>query len=177
MKKLNFALLIGAIMLLSAFTIYTATSYKINDTFKIHFAGTDAEGNFEKFKGEVAFNENELATSNFSLVIEVESIITGNWLKNKHARSGKWFDADKYPTISFKSTKFFKTTNGYAVEGLLTIHGIQKEVTIPFTFSNNIFKGNFKVNRIDYGVGTMEGMSKKVSNEIKIDFSVPVIKK
>jgi polyisoprenoid-binding protein YceI len=177
MTKLNLTLLIGAIMLLSAFTIYTHTSYKISDNFNIHFAGADAEGNFEKFKGEVAFNENELDKSNFSLVIEVESISTGNWLKNRHSRSEKWFDTDKYPTISFKSTKFYKTTNGYAVDGLLTIHGIQKEVTIPFTFSNNIFKGNFKVNRIDYGVGTMEGMSKTVSNEIKIDFSVPVIKK
>ncbi|HAD11476.1 MAG TPA: hypothetical protein DCF33_03460 [Saprospirales bacterium] len=54
---------------------------------------------------------------------------------------------------------------------------MKKVVTIPFTFSNNTFVGSFSVNRMDYGIGSMEGMSKKVSNEIKIDLSVPVSKK
>ncbi len=175
MKKINFAVLIGAMVLLSAFTIYN-TNWKINDNYNIHFVGTDVEGVFEKFKGEVAFDENELPTSKFSLLVEVESIATGNFLKNRHAKSDKWFDAEKYPNISFKSSKFSKTASGYAVEGLLNIHCVEKEITIPFTFTNNIFKGNFTVNRMDYKIGTMEGMSKKVSNEIKIDFSVPVTK-
>ena len=47
------------------------------------------------------------------------------------------------------------------------MHGIKKQVNIPFVFLNNVFKGSFSVNRIDYGVGTLEGMSKKVSNAIK----------
>lgn len=80
MKKINFAVLIGAMVLLSAFTIYN-TNWKINDNYNIHFVGTDIEGVFEKFKGEVAFDENELPTSKFSLLVEVESIVTGNWLK------------------------------------------------------------------------------------------------
>ena len=57
------------------------------------------------------------------------------------------------------------------------MHGVKKQISIPFTFSNNIFKGVFSVNRIDYGIGTLEGMSKKVSNAIKLEFSVPVVKK
>ena len=95
-------------------------------------------------------------------------------MKNKHARSDKWFDAKQFPTIQFASDNFSKTANGYAVEGTLDLHGVKKKVTIPFTFTNNTFKGSFAVNRLDYGVGTMEGMSKKVSNEIKLDISVPV---
>ena len=173
MKKLNLAIAIGAIVLLSAFTIYN-TNWNIDNNFNIHFVGTKVEGNFEKFKGKVVFDENELATSKFSLVAEVESIATGNFLKNYHAKGDKWFDAKKYPNISFTSSKFSKTTKGYEVVGLLNIHGVEKEITIPFTFTNDIFKGNFSVNRLDYKIGTMEGMSKKVSNEIKIDFSVPV---
>jgi hypothetical protein len=54
---------------------------------------------------------------------------------------------------------------------------IKKEIIIPFTFSNSIFKGNFSVNRMDYKIGTMEGMSKKVSNEVKLNITIPVIKK
>lgn len=143
----------------------------------MHFKGDSVEGNFEKFSGEIIFDENELAASNFSLVIDVESIATGNWLKNSHAKNEKWFDADRYPKITFKSAQFLKTANGYAVQGILTMHGIQKEITIPFTFSNQIFKGAFSVKRMDYKIGNLEGMSKKVSNEIKIDFIVPVTRK
>ena len=98
-------------------------------------------------------------------------------MKNKIAKSDNWFDADKYPSINFISSKFSKSTNGYLVEGTIEMHGIKKQIVIPFTFSSNVFKGNFSVNRTDFGVGTMEGMSKKVSNEIALEISVPVTKK
>jgi polyisoprenoid-binding protein YceI len=57
------------------------------------------------------------------------------------------------------------------------MHGTKKEITIPFTFRDNKFTGSFTVNRMDYGVGSMEGMSKKVSNEIRLEIFVPVTKK
>lgn len=176
MKRTNAILLIVLLTVLSSFT-YFISKWNIEEGFKIHFKGNSVEGNFEKFTGEIFFDENELADSNFSLVIEVESIATGNWLKNSHAKNEKWFDADRYPKITFKSNQFLKTGNGYTVQGILTMHGIQKEITIPFTFSNHIFKGVFSVNRMDYKIGNLEGMSKKVSNEIKIDFAVPVTRK
>ncbi|MDP5139092.1 MAG: YceI family protein, partial [Spirosomaceae bacterium] len=120
--------------------------------------------------------ENDLANSKFAVSLDVASINTGNGMKNKHAKSDKWFDAEKYPKITFTSNKFTKTAAGYSVEGTLDLHGVKKPVSIPFTFANNTFKGSLKVNRMDYGVGTMEGMSKKVSNEIVVDISVPVTK-
>jgi len=58
----------------------------------------------------------------------------------------------------------------------MQIHGVTKEMTIPFSFSDNSFKSQFSVNRIDFGVGTMQGMSKKVSNKIDLDVSIPVSK-
>lgn len=177
MKTLRYAVTIGAIILLSAFTIYNATNWQIKDGFSIRFTGTDVEGNFETIKGKIAFDDNDLATSKFNLNVDVTSIATGNWLKNRHAKSEKWFNADKFPTINLTSTKFTKSNNGYIVDGVLEIHGVKKQVSLPFTFTNNIFKSKFTVNRLDYGVGTMEGMSKKVSNEIKLEISIPVSKK
>ncbi|MFB9079319.1 YceI family protein [Flavobacterium procerum] len=175
MRKSINVLYFSLLILFSSFTFFTST-WKINDDFRIHFLGNSVEGNFENFTGEILFDENDLTASKFSLNIKVESIATGNWLKNRHAKNEKWFDAEKYPNIVFKSSKFLKTTNGFAVKGLLKMHGIEKEITIPFKFINNTFQGNFSVNRIDFGIGNQEGMSKKVSNEIKIDFSVPVTK-
>jgi polyisoprenoid-binding protein YceI len=57
------------------------------------------------------------------------------------------------------------------------MHGVKKQISIPFTFISNTFKGTFKVNRMDYGIGSMEGMSKKVSDDIVLEISVPVTKK
>jgi polyisoprenoid-binding protein YceI len=177
MKNLMFPALFATILLTAAFTTLTAINFQIAEGHAIKFAGKDAEGTFGKITGDLAFDEANVEASKFSVSLDVASINTGNGMKNKHAKSDKWFDAKQFPTINFTSSKFSKTATGYQVEGTLDLHGVKKTVTIPFTFANNTFKGSFTVNRMDYSVGTMEGMSKKVSNEIKLDITVPVTKK
>lgn len=177
MKNTKHLFLAAAILLLSAFTISTSINWKISNDYSIKFSGTDAEGIFKTLTGDVQFDDSDLASSHFSFKIDVNSINTGNGTKNKHAASDKWFDADNYPNIEFKSNKFASTKTGYEVTGTLKMHGIEKTVTLPFTFSNNVFKAQFSVNRLDYKIGTMDGMMKKVSNEIKLDVAIPVSKK
>lgn len=168
--------MIAAIILFSAFIVTNSMSWQIDEGYSIKFAGTDAEGIFKTLTGDIQFDENNLDASQFSTSIDVASINTGNGMKNKHAVSKKWFDAETYPAITFNSSKFDKTDSGYEVTGMIEIHGTKKEITIPFTFSDNTFNGKFSVNRMDFGVGTMKGMSKKVSNEINLEISVPVTK-
>ena len=176
MTQVKFLGMVAAIVFLSAFTVNNSMSWQIADGYSIKFAGTDAEGIFKTMSGDIHFDENNLDASKFSTSIDVASINTGNGMKNKHAKSKKWFDAENYPAITFNSSKFSKTDAGYEVTGTLEIHGTQKEISIPFTFTDNTFQGEFSVNRLDFGVGTMKGMSKKVSNEIKLEISVPVTK-
>ncbi|MFC3812233.1 YceI family protein [Lacihabitans lacunae] len=176
MKKLSLVAAIAAVVSLSAFTFISSVNWKIADNHSVTFKGTDAEGVFKTMSGNISFDENDLANSKFAVSLDVASINTGNGMKNKHAKSDKWFDAEKYPKITFTSNKFTKTAAGYSVEGTLDLHGVKKPISIPFTFASNTFKGSLKVNRMDYGVGTMQGMSKKVSNEIVVDISVPVTK-
>ena len=76
MKTLRYAVLAGAIILLSAFTIYKATNWQIKDGYNIKFIGTDVDGNFETIKGDIAFDENDLGTSKFNLDVDVTSIAT-----------------------------------------------------------------------------------------------------
>jgi len=95
-------------------------------------------------------------------------------MKNKHAKSAKWFDAEKYPNIEFQSSNFSKTETGYSVTGTMKMHGVDKEMILPFTFANNVFKSTFSVNRIEFKIG--ESM-KKVSDDIKLEVSLPVTKK
>lgn len=174
MKKYGIAAV--ALLLVSAFTLSESINFKISKTFSVKFAGTDAVGIFKTLDGTIAFDQDNLSASKCNFTIPVASINTGNGTKNKHAVSDKWFNAAKYPKIQFSSSAFKKSSMGYLVSGIMEIHGIKKEITIPFTFINDQFVAKFSVNRLDYGIGTMKGMSKKVSNEIKLDITIPVSK-
>ena len=131
---------------------------------------------FNDLKGTVLFDENDLAGSKFDVVIDVKSINTGNGMQNKHAVSENWFDAEKYPTIKFTSTNISKGSAGFMAKGMLDMHGVQKEITIPFMVEKSstgaTFKGTFDVNRLDWKVGP----SGKASEVLKLTVSVPVTK-
>lgn len=176
MKTINYLFVAGALVLFSAFTISSTMNWKISEKHAVKFSGTEVEGIFKTLEGDVTFNQNDLSESSFSFTIDVNSINTGNGMKNKHAVSDKWFDAEKYPNITFKSSKIFKDGDQLKVKGIMDIHGVSKEMTIPFSFSNNEIKANFSVQRLDFKVGTMEGMSKKVSDKISLDVIIPLTK-
>lgn len=177
MKKHSYAALAGLILVLSVFTTVESTGWSIADGYAVNFEGTDAVGVFATMSGDVQWDEADLASSSCAFKINVSSINTGNGIKNKHAKSDKWFHAETHPYIEFNSSKFSKIADGYKATGILKMHAVEKEVTIPFNFSDNTFKAMFSVNRLDYETGTMKGMMKKVSNEIKLDVSIPVAKK
>ena len=172
MKKLIYPLAASVIMVASAFTVIKSTDWKISDNYSVKFDGGDPSGEFKGLKGTLSFDPNDLASSKFDATIDVATINTGNGMKNTHAKSAMWFDAEKYPVIKFTSSSITKTASGYEAKGILDMHGVQKEVSIPFTFENNVFAGSFEVNRIDYNINAAEpahGAAK-----FKVDISVPV---
>ena len=158
-----------------AFAFTTALqSYKIGAKHDVKFDSKDASGIFSELSGDIEFDSNDLSKSKFDLKIGVASINTGNALQNKHAKSDKWFDAEKYPNITFTSNKFEKTDAGYKATGTLEIKGVKKNTTIPFTFKNNAFNAKFSVDRNDFNIGKP---SADVGNVIDIDATIPVTKK
>jgi len=177
MNKFIIPLAAALILTGSAFTFITAQPWAIADSYNIAFSSDDAGGIFKDFKGNIAFDEQNPATAKFDVTVGTASINTGNGLQNKHAKSDEWFDVAKYPTIHFVSQKVAKTATSYQVTGDLEIHGVKKTTTIPFTFkrtaTGGVFTGNFTVNRNDFNLGKPGG---DVSEQIKIDLSVPVTK-
>ena len=145
MKSIKNIILASSILILSGFTISSSLNWTISEGYEIKFSSStgDPEGIFKTINGDIQFNENDLASSKFDIRVNVNSINTGNGMQNKHAISAKWFDADKYPNIEFKSSNFSKTETGYSVTGTMKMHGVNKEMTLPFTFSNNVFKSTF----------------------------------
>lgn len=163
-----------AIIIVSAFTVIKSQDWKIADNYSIKFDGGDPSGEFSGLKGTISFDPNDLATSKFDASIDVATINTGNGMKNTHAKSAMWFDAEKYPAIKFTSNTITKTAAGYETKGILTMHGVQKEITIPFTFNNNTFSGSLEINRLDYNINTAE--PNHGSAKFKVDINVPVSK-
>ena len=176
MKKIVFLFATLAFFFLSAFTLNYATDWNLTDGYSIRVKGKKINGFFHTLKGQISFDENNLSSSRIKLEVEVASLTTGNSLKSWHAKRPKWFAAKQYPTISFVSEKFQKTPKGFIVNGKLKMKGVEKDVSIPFSFSNKIFFGSFIVKRTDYNVGKMKGFSKMVSDTITIDFTIPVNK-
>ena len=174
MKKLFYPVAAIAIMVGSAFTVLKSQNWKIADNYSVKFDGGDPSGEFGGLKGTIIFDPNDLVSSKFDAAIDVATINTGNGMKNTHAKSDKWFDADKYPTIRFTSAAITKTSTGYEAKGILDMHGVQKEITIPFTFDNNVFKGGIQVNRLDYNINTAEPAHGAAT--FKVDITIPVVK-
>lgn len=177
MKQFPILLSAASLLILSAFMCVPSTDWNIAPNFEIRFTSEDPSGTFAEFGGDIAFDPNDLSKGRFNVAVKAASINTGNGMKNKHARSDEWLDAQKYPDIRFVSESFAQKGSGYEVTGTLELHGVKKTITIPFAFEDNTFKGSFNVNRADYGVGKTTGMSGKVSRELQIDFSVPVTAK
>jgi polyisoprenoid-binding protein YceI len=174
MKKLILPLAAVILTVGSAFTVLNTQDWKIADNYSVKFDGGDPSGQFGGLKGIISFDPNDLTNSKFDATIDIATINTGNGMKNTHAKSEKWFDAEKYPTIQFSSSAITKAGTGYEAKGILNMHGVQKEIVIPFTFDDNIFKGTITVNRLDYNINTAEPAHG--ASTFKVDISVPVTK-
>jgi polyisoprenoid-binding protein YceI len=166
------------IFVLAAFASF-AQQYKLADGYKISFTNPDVSGTFDELSApSIVFDAAKLASSKLSLKLEVSSINTGNGLMNKHAKGEEWFNAEKYPYIEFTSSKIEKTAEGFKATGKLQMHGVSKEISIPFTFSKKGSKGTFiakfSVDRTDYQIGKKNG---GVAETIKITATIPVTKK
>ena len=101
------------------------------------------------------------ATINFS--VDVNSINTDNEMRDKHLKSDDFFNAEKFPAMTFKGTSFKKVSgNKYVLQGDLTIRDVTKKVTFDVTYGGTIkdpwgntkagFKARAKINRFDYNL-------------------------
>ncbi|MEK6782236.1 MAG: YceI family protein [Bacteroidota bacterium] len=174
MKKQTYLLATIVLILASAFTIIQSQDWKIAEGYSIKFDGGDPSGEFTGLKATIQFDEKNLAASKFEATIDVASINTGNGMKNTHAKSANWFDVEKYPTINFTSSVITKTSDGFEANGTLEMHGVKKEITLPFTFSNNTFAANMEVNRMDFSLD--DGKHPKMAPTLKVSITVPVTK-
>ena len=149
-----------------------------------HLGISNVHGRFTKISGTATINDSDITKSNVNATIDVASLDTGVEMRDNDLRSPNYFDAQQFPTITFKSKGVSKSgDNKLKVVGDLTIHGVTKEVTLdvdgpsaPVKMGPNMrrgFSATTSVNRKDFGVGA-KASAAMVGEEIKIDLDVEV---
>jgi polyisoprenoid-binding protein YceI len=151
--------------------------WQILSGYEVAFSGAGAEGTFSGLQGTIDFDPAMPEAAVFDVTIDAASINTGNDTKDKHARSDSWFATDNYPTIRLRSTRVSKSGSGYQLTGLLNMHGVEKEISFPFTFTETVtgaeFTGSFTVSRKDFGIkGPWYGFT--VGDDFTVQLKVPV---
>jgi polyisoprenoid-binding protein YceI len=154
-----------------------------------HAMVTKVRGQFEDYTATAHVDTENPAASSAEVTINVASIDTGNADRDAHLRSPDFFDAEKYPTITFRSTDVQRDGQELTVTGDLTIKDVTKPVTIvfeeagsavdPFGNTRVGFEGAVTVNRKDWGLtwnAALETGGVLVSEKVKLEFDVSAIK-
>ena len=139
-------------------------------SFKIKNAGFYVNGSFTGLSASIRFEEKNLKESGFEATINSKSINTDNTLRDIHLRTKEYFDVEKYPLISMKSTEIMRSVSGnFTANFDVIIKDKTKKILLPFFFKNHIFSAKLTLNRRHFGVG---GSSFLLSDEVIINLVV-----
>ena len=161
-------IILTSLFLLSAPAYAAITHFEIDPahsgvSFKVRHMFTPVPGSFKKFAGTFDYDPAKPKSWTADVTIETASIFTDNEKRDTHLRSGDFFDAEKFPKITFKSKEVKNATKkGATLLGDLTMHGVTKPVTLkveiggmgkdPWGGMRAGFSATTKVNRKDYGI-------------------------
>jgi len=159
------ALILAVLPVNSAVTKYAADMAHSNVGFSIPILGglSSVRGKFTDFTVEMVYDDKDVTKSTVNAVIKAASIDTGIEARDKHLRNADFFDVEKFPEITFKSSRIEKKSQNFIAHGAFTMHGVAKEIALPFTI-NGVRKdeksgkttlgvtARTTVNRKDFGV-------------------------
>ena len=154
---------------------YTPADAGSKVRFVIKNFGINTGGTFDGLAGTITFDPSNLSGAVFNVSVEAKTVDTDMEGRDNHLRKAEYFDVEKYPKISFRSTKITTTNKeGYLfMFGVITIKNVSKEISFPFTQTSKdggiLFEGEFKLNRLDFGVG---GKSFSMADELNVELSV-----
>ena len=143
-----------------------------------HLMVSDVEGTFKTFDITLTSSKDDFSDAVITLSADINSINTDNDKRDAHLKSPDFFDAAKFPALSFKSKSFIQVGGkNYKLTGDLTMHGITKTVTLAVVYNGTItnpmskklvsgFKISGTIKRSDFGVGG--AMTGVLSDEVTL---------
>jgi polyisoprenoid-binding protein YceI len=195
MKQFTRFAAVTALVLVAALPSFAAETWTIDRAhssvgFKVRHMMSSVSGIFRDFDAVINVDRENPKNDSVEFTIQTASIDTASEGRDKHLRSSDFFDAEKYPTISFKSTSIKEVTQGkYEVTGDFTMHGVTKRLTLPVTFlgSAKTQRGEVAgleiettINRKDFGVvwnRTLDEGAILLGDDVKVSINLEVRKK
>ena len=159
--------------------------------FKVkHMMISNVKGQFTGFSGTLSLDEADVTNSRIEATIDAASINTRDPQRDAHLKSADFFDAEKFPTLSFKSARITRQHDGLEVEGDLTMHGVTHKVKFavegptapgkdPWGNTRIGISATARINRKDYGLtwnSALETGGVLVGDEVTITMDVQFIK-
>lgn len=173
-------------------TVYTIDPAHSSAQFTIrHLMISNVRGDFKSVKGTVVYDPENLAASTIEAEIDVNSLNTRDENRDAHVKSAEFFNVEKYPSITFKSTKVEREGEGeFKVTGGLTILGVTKEVVLKVEGPSEEAKdpwGNLrvgasattKIKRSEFGLtwnAALETGGVMLGDDVKIEIDVQLVK-
>lgn len=199
MRLKIFSLNLLAALLLASNT-FSADTFEIDPahssaTFRLRHLMSSIPGRFRDFSGTVIYDASDITRSSVSAKIVTSSIDTGVEKRDDHLRGADFFDAQKYPEITFKSKSVKKDStdkngNRLLVTGIFTMHGVAKEITLPVDLLGigpdpwGVTRAGFEtaltLNRKDFRVNWNKALDQGgflLDDEVKVNLSIEAAKK
>lgn len=137
--------------------------------FKVY--SEDVEGSIGGFEATIKFDATNLSESSISGSVKTETIDTGNKTRDEHIRSSDYLHASKYPKITFSSRSIEESEDKYVMKGLLNLMGVEKEITIKFSYENKVFVAKSYFYLADFG---LDAWKKRDDSKIKVYWKIKV---
>jgi polyisoprenoid-binding protein YceI len=156
-----------------------------------HLMISSVRGQFTGVSGSLTYNAGDPALSQVQATVDVSTINTHDAQRDTHLKSADFFDAEKYPTFAFRSSRVTRRSDGsLAVAGPLTMHGATKEVEFavegptapvkdPWGNTRIGVSATTKINRRDFGLtwnATLETGGLMVGEEVSIALELEFVK-
>ena len=189
------AILTALVLVLGFGTVAAQGTYGIDTAhssvgFKVRHLVSKVSGGFNDFDGTIVADFGNLDASSVEFTIQATSIDTKNEKRDGHLRSADFFDVEKFPEITFKSSKITKIDgDSYAVVGSLTMHGVSKEITLTVDFLGEMtamggtragYELTTTLNRKDFEVSwnrALDAGGFVLGDDVEIDINLEVIKR
>jgi polyisoprenoid-binding protein YceI len=163
-----------------------------NADFKVkHMMIAHVKGTFSGLSGDLTLHEPDHALTKVDASIDVSTVNTGDAQRDGHLKGAEFFEVDKFPTMSFKSTKVVPEGDGdFTVTGDLTLHGVTKSATFkveglsapakdPWGNQRIGLSATAKINRKDFGLSwntALETGGVLVGEDVTINLEVQFVK-
>ncbi len=192
MKKFHavaLAALFAAVPLMAADT-YSIDKQHSNAGFAIRHLVSTVHGKFDDIGGTIVIDSQKPSASTVEFTMKTASIDTGVADRDKHLRSADFFDAEKNPEITFKSTSIKPAgKDAYEVTGNLTMHGVTKSITLPVRFLGTAkdpwgntragFELETTLNRKDYNINWNKAVDNGgvlLGDDVKVTINIEAVK-